>query len=402
MPMMPKPFLIRGPRFCLEGELTQSFSHGLLCSGGRIQKILNFEGGDKTLGPNLNLGINVDVVEFPEDYLVLPGFIDLHIHGAEGFDVMDGTPEALEKVSAALLREGTTGFFATTMTESSEKIFHALKNIAESKNHGSENLQQQLLGVHLEGPFLAQSRMGAQCGEKLVAPDISLFEQFNQASDGQIKLVTLAVETAKALDFIQYLVEKNIVASIGHTDATFQEAMRAIDAGASYSTHLFNAMRGIHHREPGCACAILMDDRVSAELIVDGIHLHPDMVKFALHVKGTHKVILVTDAMRAQCLGDGVFDLGGQQVEVKGKEARLASGALAGSVLTLREALLNTKKFTGLDWVELSRLTSANPAKIAGCFKDRGSLSVGKRADLVVLNSAGEILSTFLGGKRVN
>ena len=433
MKSLQKPFLIKGPKLCLENELTEPSSHGLLCAGGRIQKILNFNdeslnqelnqgvnrGGNQgvnQIGANLSLGLNVDLIEFPADYVLLPGFIDLHVHGADGADFMDGTSEALHKIGAALLREGSTGFLATTMTESPEKIIQSLKNMAttveDSKSKWTEPrdstemvlgaLSQQFLGVHLEGPFLAHSRMGAQCGEKILDPNLELFETFYAASAGKIKVVTLAPEAPGALDFIQDLVAKGVVVSIGHTDATFDQAQKAIDAGASYATHLFNAMRGIHHREPGCACAILMDDRVSAELIADGVHLHPDMVKFAVHVKGVNKVILVTDAMRAQCLGDGIFELGGQRVEVKNKEARLSNGVLAGSVLTLREALLNAKKFTGLNWVELSRLTSANPAKIAGCFYDRGSLSIGKRADFVVLSPAGEICATFLAGNRMN
>jgi N-acetylglucosamine-6-phosphate deacetylase len=415
-----REFLIKGPRVCLENQLTEAGSHGILCDpeNGEIKAIvdLNTLSGQAAL-KNFEL---IEWVELPENYVILPGFIDLHIHGAEGFDFMDATPEALVHISKALLQQGTTGFFATTMTESEENIQAALKNIAQvfrgshphqsNQSHQSQSdaesfeiLKAQLLGVHLEGPFLAPSRMGAQCGEKIISPSIQKFEKFQNASGGKIKLVTLAPEVSGAFGFIEYLVKEGVVASIGHTDSTFAEARQAIEAGASYATHLFNAMRGIHHREPGCACAILMDSRVSAELIADGVHVHPDMLKFAVSIKGSDKIILVTDAMRAQCLGEGIFDLGGQKVHVKNQEARLLEGpnqgVLAGSVLSMREAFLNILKFTDLDWVDATRLVSTNPAKIAKCFDSRGSIAAGKRADLVVMTPEGQIHGVLFGGK---
>lgn len=390
----PSPLVIYGPTICLENTLLEAGQYGLFCDNGKIQQIAPLASLRKELPSE------VSYVEFPEDAFLLPGMIDLHIHGSMGFDVMDATPEALAGISQALLRQGTTGFLATTMTESPEKIKKALKNISHCT---AENpLREHLLGIHLEGPFLAKPRMGAQCGEHIVAPHSALFDEFYAAAEGKIKVVTLAVESPGSLEFIRHLVKKGVVVSIGHTDATFGEAQQAIDAGATYATHLFNAMRGIHHREPGCACAILMDERVTAELIADGVHLHPDMVKFALHVKGLNRVVLVTDAMRAQCLGNGEFDLGGQSVTVQGKEARLQNGTLAGSVLTLKEALFNAKSFAGLDWLDASRLTSANPAKVAGCFHERGSLEAQKRADFIVMNPDGTLEATFFGGCRVN
>ncbi len=385
-------FVIAGPSLCLEHELTEAGRYGLRCSAGKIQAIDRLEILKKQYPRD-------EFLEFSPDSVLLPGMIDLHIHGAAGFDVMDATPKALQGISHALLQEGTTGFFATTMTASSDNILQALQNISTNAIEGP--LKEHLLGIHLEGPFLAKSRMGAQSETHIVSPDLPLFDRFFEVAQGRIKLLTVAVEDPKSLPFIRDLVKRGVKVSIGHTDATFQECQAAIEAGASHATHLFNAMRGIHHREPGCACALLMDDRVTAELIADGIHVHPDMLKFAFHVKGLDRIVLVTDAMRAQCLGAGVFDLGGQAVTVKGKEARLKNGSLAGSVLSMKEAFFNAISFANLTCLEASHLVSRNPAKVAGCFAERGSLSLGKRADFWIVNQKQAIEATFFSGNRV-
>ena len=388
------PFVIYGPVFCLESSCTQAEDYGIYCVDGKIQAVLPID-KIKEIAPK-----GVKTIEFSAETVLLPGMIDLHIHGAAGSDVMDATPQALKNISEALFQEGTTGFLATTMTESSPNIVKALKNISKSSSDGL--LKDHLLGVHLEGPFLAKSKMGAQCEKHILDPDPALFDEFYAAADGKIKIVTLAPERPGAFDFIRHIVKRGVVASIGHTDATYQETKEAVKAGASYATHLFNAMRGIHHREPGCACAILRTDEITAELIVDGVHVHPEMISFALKLKGSNRIVLVTDAMRAKCLGEGVFDLGGQQVTVKGKEARLQDGTLAGSVLTMKEAFLNIQSFVpGVDWVHASQLVSGNPAKVAGCFGERGSLTKGKRADFIVMSKHGTLEATFFSGCRV-
>lgn len=380
--MRDQRFTISGPNICLEDSLVSG--KNIIINKGVIEEISERVEGE--------------VIHFPEDCTIIPGMIDCHIHGADGADVMDGTSEALLKISNALYREGATGFLATTMTETPENITNALSTVSD---YMDQDENDHIIGVHLEGPFLAVSKMGAQRGDLIVDPDIALFDQYQQSANGKIKLLTIAPETNGAVSFIEHIVKAGVVASIGHTDATAEETLLGIDAGATHATHLFNAMSGVHHREPGAATAILMSKQVTAELIVDGVHLNPNIVKFAYTVKGSDKLVLVTDAMRAKCLGDGQFDLGGQTVTVKGREARLDSGALAGSVLTMNEALQNLIQFTDVTLPEAVRLTSVNPAKILGCFDSRGSIASGKRADLVVLDNNFHVKETFAMGNRM-
>lgn len=337
------------------------------------------------------------VLNFPASYHVIPGMIDLHIHGAAGADVMDATPEALCTISRALAKEGTTGFLATTMTEAPQKIRAALANVMQAGAMPGA----AVLGVHLEGPFLAEKRMGAQCSAHICAPDIALFQAWQSLCGDQIRLVTVAPETKNALPFIEYLSRHNVVVSLGHSDASFAEAQAGVTAGGRYATHLFNAMRAIHHREPGIAVALLLDERVTAELVLDGHHLHPAMVELAWKIKGGHRLVLVTDAMRAKCLGEGSFDLGGQQVLVKNGLATLANGTIAGSVLKLNQALKHFMTATGLSLDEALPLVSANPAKLLGRYAHKGSLAPGKDADLVVLNERYDVVATVCEGRIV-
>jgi N-acetylglucosamine-6-phosphate deacetylase len=212
----------------------------------------------------------------------------------------------------------------------------------------------------------------------------------------------VAPELAQATGFIQYLRQQGVIVSLGHSDATFQEAQAGIAAGASYATHLFNAMRPIHHREPGIATAILLDERVTAELVLDGFHLHPSMVQLALKMKGKSRLVLVSDAMRAKCLGDGEFSLGGQPVVVKDGMACLPNGTIAGSVLKLNQALRHFINYTHSSMEEAIMLTSTNPARMLGLAHRKGSIAIGKDADLVVLNEHFEVVATFCQGVKVS
>jgi N-acetylglucosamine-6-phosphate deacetylase len=342
-------------------------------------------------------------IEFPSTYHLVPGFIDLHVHGANGSDVMDATSSALENMSRTLAKEGVTSFLATTMTASSDNIEKALLAVRHFMlDDDAANVQgAKILGVHLEGPFLSLKKVGAQNSNEVLMPDIHAIEHWQQLSDHAIKLVTLAPELPNSLDFIRYLQKKSIVASIGHTDATYVESMSAIEAGCTYATHLFNAMRGIHQREPGAVTAILLSEQVMAELIVDGVHLDPAIVQLALKLKGKDKIILVTDAMRAKCLCDGTYDLGGQSVNVKSNIASLADGTLAGSVLKMNSAIQNMVKFTDCSLMDAVKMASENPAKVLGVFSERGSLAEGKLADLVVLDEQYEVVMTVSEGRIV-
>jgi N-acetylglucosamine-6-phosphate deacetylase len=337
------------------------------------------------------------VLTFPETYHVVPGFIDLHVHGANGSDVMDGTEEAFANISATLAKEGTTSFLATTMTAGADEtaaVLMALRDYIEN-NHTAG---ARMLGIHLEGPFLSSKKVGAQPLDKILNPQMDLIEDWHELTNELIRLVTLAPELTDSLELIEFLKANNIVASIGHTNATYAETIAAIDAGCSYATHLFNAMRGIHQREPGAVTAALLSDQVTAELILDGHHLHPAIVQLALKVKTMKNLVLVTDSMRAKCLKNGVYDLGGQAVTVKNSMATLADGTLAGSVLTMNGALRNLIKFTGCSLKEALQMVSENPAKKMGIFDRKGSIALHKDADLVVLDDGLNVVATMREG----
>lgn len=335
--------------------------------------------------------------EFPDTYHLVPGFIDLHVHGANRFDVMDATPEALIGISQALAKEGTTAFLATTMTAATESIEKALIAVQQTKDH--PELGARLLGVHLEGPFIAKNKAGAQCIDHAIIPDIALIDHWQTLTQDIIKLVTLAPELPESIAFIRELKKRSIIAAMGHTHATYQEAMTAINEGCHYATHIFNAMRSIHQREPGVVSAALLSDAVFTEVIADGIHLHPAIIKLILKLKTADKMILVTDAMRAKCLGDGQYDLGGQTVTVKNNIARLADDTLAGSLLTLSAALANMLQFVDCDLASIIKMTSSNPAKVLGLFDKKGSIITGKDADLVVLDDQYNVVLTVTEGR---
>ncbi len=335
-------------------------------------------------------------MDFPQDSYLIPGMIDIHIHGANGADVMDATPETLATICNTLAAEGVTGFLATTMTESSLKIEAALRNIVHFKStQGAE-----VLGVHLEGPFLSHDFMGAQCGDFLLAPDTTLLQKWQTLAESKIKLMTLAPELKDAIPFIKTANDLGIVVSVGHTSANFAETIAAIDAGARSATHLFNAMSGMHHRTPGAAAAILYDDRIQAELIADGHHVVASMLKLAMKCKGRDKLILVTDAMRAKCLKNGEYDLGGQQVLVEDGTVRLQkNGVLAGSVLRLNQALRNFVNFTESSLEACIPMVTSTPAELLNLEHEIGTLAPSLKANLVVLNSNLDVLCTIREGQ---
>ncbi len=338
---------------------------------------------------------------FPANYQLIPGRIDIHIHGAAGADVMDSTSQALDRIRQSLAQEGVTGFLATTLSESPQRIEAALDNIGEYQQKlASMALGARILGVHLEGPFISPLHKGAHRQEFLLEPDKGLFDHWQSCAKGWIKLVTLAPELANGMEFIQHLRQHNVLASIGHSDADFRTTQQAIAAGATQATHLFNAMRCFHHREPGCVGAILLNDKVSAELIVDGHHCHDAAVLTALKLKGKDKLILVTDAMRGKCCQteNEIFDLGGQIVKVSQGAARLDNGVLAGSVLTMQQAVINMMQKTSVSLREIINMTSFNPAKILGIQQQTGSIASGKDADFVILDENLAVVMTVAQG----
>ncbi|OIK09741.1 N-acetylglucosamine-6-phosphate deacetylase [Bacillus sp. MUM 116] len=375
----------------------QIYSEGKIIENGYIkiknQKIAELGVIDEQLNTN-----EYETIELSSHYKAIPGFIDVHIHGVNGADVMDATPEALKNMAETLPKEGTTSFLATTMTQDKTEIEKALINAGNYIETQSTQESAEVLGIHLEGPFVNKKRAGAQPLEHIIDPNLSLFKKWQELSKGNIKLVTLAPERPGGLELIHYLKENGIIASIGHTDAVYDEVIAAIDAGANHVTHLFNQMRGLHHREPGVAGAALLRDELIVEMIVDGVHVRPEMIEFAYKLKRKEGLILITDSMRAKCLKNGIYDLGGQQVTVKDGRAFLDDDTLAGSILRLGDAVKNLLSFTECSLEDAIEMVSVNPAKQLNIYDRKGSISVGKDADIVILDDQLDVFMTICRG----
>ncbi|GAF18612.1 N-acetylglucosamine-6-phosphate deacetylase [Bacillus sp. JCM 19046] len=339
------------------------------------------------------------VIQLEANDTVVPGFIDLHIHGTHGVDVMDASDKALETMAIHLPEEGTTSFLATTITQSPDAISDAIQAIADfsAKKKGAA-----LAGVHVEGPFINEKRKGAQPAAFIGDPSIKQMQNWIDLSKGRIKQVTYAPERNEGIAFTAFLSERGITASIGHSDANYEQVNSAIQAGANQVTHLFNGMSPLHHREPGVAGAALLFDQLDVELIVDGIHIHPEIVRFAWKAKGTDRCLLITDSMRAKGLDEGEYDLGGQQVKVAaGKATLLETGSLAGSVLKMNDAVSNMIRFTGCSLAEAVQMATYNPAKKIGILEQTGTIEQGKHADLTVLRNEKEVILTYCKGEEV-
>lgn len=338
---------------------------------------------------------NVEEIIDVKGCYISPGFIDIHIHGSGGSDTMDGKVEALRNISNTILLQGTTGFLPTTMTMDMASIRHALGTIKKAMGV-LEWGGAKILGAHMEGPFINKKFKGAQREEYIIKPNYEFVKEYIDI----IKIITMAPEVEGSKAFIES-VKKNseAVLSIGHSDATYEEAMEAIEAGISHSTHLFNAMAPLHHRNPGVVGAIF-NSNITCELIADKIHVHPELFKLILKVKGKDRLVLITDAMRAGCMKEGKYELGGQQVSVKEGKAQLEDGSLAGSILTLNQAVKNFVEVTRAPLYEVINLVSLNPAKVIGIEEKKGSIELGKDADIIVFNENIEIEMVFIEGCR--
>ncbi len=339
-------------------------------------------------------------IQLPDDAIVLPGFVDQHIHGAGGSDGMDGTMEDLITISKTVAEEGTTSYLVTTMTQSPENITKALSAVKAYRELAPE-VGARVLGVHLEGPFIAAAHKGAQPLEYVKTPNSATFDKYNAASGNCIRIVTLAPEVAGATDLIQHLSEIGVVSSIGHTGAKFADIENAVALGASNVTHTYNAQTGLHHREIGTVGSAMLMDELNCELIADTIHVSVPAMRLLVKNKPKHKLTLITDAMRAKGIPDGVSELGGQTVYVKNGEARLEDGTLAGSVLRMNRAVQNMVEKVGVPFTQAVDCATINPAKNLKMDKEIGSIAVGKRADFTVLNSSYDVLLTVRGGKVV-
>lgn len=328
---------------------------------------------------------------------ILPGFIDIHIHGGYGEDAMDASFDGLKHLSESLLSEGTTSYLATTMTQSVKNIDRALENIVEYIQFQDTENAAEVAGVHLEGPFISEHKVGAQNPKYVQRPSVEAIQHFQGTAQGNIKIVTFAPEVEGAEDTLKALSDY-IIFSIGHTVATYDEVNEAVAHGAKHATHLYNAGTPFEHRAPGVFGAVWTNDHINAEAIVDGVHSHPAAVKTAFKMKGNQHFYLITDAMRAKGMPDGNYDLGGQNVIVKGSEARLASGALAGSILKMNDGVRNLMDFTGAPLEEVWRTTSFNQAIALGIDNKKGSIKVGKDADLVIVDDNIRVDTTIKNG----
>ncbi|MFD0695979.1 N-acetylglucosamine-6-phosphate deacetylase [Paenibacillus sp. GCM10027628] len=338
--------------------------------------------------------------------LLLPGFIDIHVHGGGGYDAMAGDPEHIAGMCRFHAANGTTSLLATTLTASHEEIIRALRAAAQAMQSGEESQGASLLGVHLEGPFLNVARCGAQNPADLREPTIGEFEAFWSASQGTIKLMTIAPELHHAEEVIRHAVRKGVTISLGHTDADFETMRHAVEWGATQVTHLFNGMRPLHHREPGAAGGSLMLDQLATEMICDGYHVHPDLVRWVFSVKPEDKVVLITDSMSAAGCPDGEYVLGKLPVIMKNgkvflKQDGVSEGSLAGSSLTMIEALANAVSFTGMELADLVPALTINPARQLGIERAKGSIELGKDADLILVNDRFQVSQTFVLGQRV-
>ena len=341
------------------------------------------------------------LMDLGDAYLV-PGFIDIHIHGGAGHDVMEPDPGALPKVEQLLYQHGVTSYFPTTVTAPLDQTLGALERLADAIESAGDSskeraLRARPLGIHLEGPFISHLRRGVHPPASILPPTLEAFEKFWQASRGCIKMMTIAPELEGARAVIAEATARGVCVSIGHSDADLKAAQGGVAAGARHATHAFNAMRPLDHRDPGILGVVLMDERLSAEIIADGIHVDSLMVQLFLKAKGPDAAVLVTDGTSATGMPNGRYRLGSLDVEVKDGKCT-ADGKLAGSVLSMDKAVQNVMKFANWDLQQAVRLATFNPARTAG-LTNAGKLAPGAFADIVALGPGGEVRKTIVRGQ---
>ncbi|GAE03270.1 N-acetylglucosamine-6-phosphate deacetylase [Clostridium botulinum B str. Osaka05] len=326
---------------------------------------------------------------------ISPGFIDVHIHGSGGKDAMDGKIESIKVISNTIAKRGVTSFLPTTMTMAKEHIYKALDVIEQAMNMDLGGAK--VLGAHLEGPFINPKYKGAQKVDFIKNPSFDFIKGYENV----IKIITLAPEKDENFKFLKYIKENtDIVLSIGHSDATYEQAIAAIDNGISRATHIFNAMTPLNHRKPGIIGAIMNTD-ISCELIADNIHVHKGAINVLTKIKGKDKIILITDSMRAGCMNNGIWELGGQKVIVKNGSARLEDNTLAGSILTLDNAIKNMKNNIDASLCEIISMVTINPAKDINIYDKKGSIEKGKDSDIVIFDKDINIRMTIVEGNIV-
>ena len=335
------------------------------------------------------------------DAVLAPGFVDIHMHGGAGLDVMRASPSDLPRLGKFLTTHGVTGYFPTTVAAPLDATCATLGRLAdaiEAAGTGDNSVQARPLGIHLEGPFLSHKRRGVHPPENLVAPTLEIFERLWQAARGHVRMLTIAPEITGAMEVIAEAARRKVCVSIGHSDAEMPIAQDAVRAGARHATHTFNAMRPLDHRDPGIIGEVLTDDRLTADIIVDGIHVAPAIVKLFLQAKGRERAVLITDAISATGMPDGRYQLGPIEVDVKDGKCT-SNGSLAGSVLTMDRAVRNVAKFSNWSLRDAVRAATLNPAQAVGLSRHHGVLVPGAEADFTVLSGTGEVLKTIVRGQ---
>lgn len=353
-------------------------------------KVLVFN--EKVKGIFDEVPTDVEVIDAKGAY-VSPGFVDVHIHGAGGHDTMEGTREALAAISEKIVADGVTSFLPTTMTMDKESVRKAFEEVKDAINKDLPGAKA--IGVNMEGPFISMAKKGAQNPDYVAKPDWSYIEGYEDI----IRLMTIAPEEDEGQAFIKRIKEKtDIRLSIGHSNATFEDAMAGIEAGCSHMTHFFNGMSPLNHRDPGCVGAGFSSD-IYVELITDTIHIHPGLFEYIIQSKGADRVVLITDCIMAGGLPDGEYSLGGQGVTVAAGAARLADGTLAGSTHSMIKAIENVKRHTSLGLADVVRMATLTPAAAIGADQDKGSLEAEKDADIVLFDEAFEVVQVLVAGE---
>ena len=360
----------------------------VLCEDGRI----TFIGPEGDAAPEANSRI-IDA----RGKTVMPGFIDTHFHGSSGDDVMADGAEGIRRISRALLKFGTTGYLVTTVAARHPQLLRSIEDTIEAEENSPGSAE--VLGLHIEGPYINLKFKGAQPEWAIRDPNFDECRELIETAGGRIKIMTLAPELPGGLELVRWLASNGVAPSLGHSGADYDTALAAIEAGATRATHLYNAMSGVHHRNPGLAAACLNEAGICAELICDGVHVNLRMAELAWKSKGRHGLTLITDATAAQGCGDGIYNLGDFQIRVSGPLCTLMDGVtIAGSVLTMNNAVCNAMKFAGMKLTDAAYISSLMPAQVCGVADSKGSLEIGKDADIAILNPDFSVSHTVRAG----
>ena len=361
----------------------------VLCEDGRI----TFVGSSREADPEPDSRIIAANGKF-----VLPGFIDTHVHGSGGDDVMVHGAAGIRRAAKAMLRYGTTAWLPTTIAARHVDLMKAVEDTLAAEQNPEP--AAEILGLHIEGPYINRKFKGAQPEEGIRDPNFDECNELIEAGKGRIRIMTLAPELPGGLELIRFLKSKGVTPSLGHSEADYDTALAGIEAGATRATHLYNAMSGLHHRQPGLAAACLNEPGICAEIILDGVHVNPQMVRIAMRAKGRDGIVLITDAAAAQGCPDGIYSLGEHQIQVRGNLCTLMDGVtIAGSVLTMNRAVMNAVGFRAMSLIDAAYSASLMPAKFCGVADRKGSLETGKDADIAILNADFTVQATIKSGE---